>query len=391
MGIDEALLTLGGLLAAGLAADWLGRQVRIPRVTILILIGVAAGPSGLNLLPEAFHSWYDFLATAALTMVAFLLGGTLTRSRLAARGRDIAFVSIAVVLVTIAAVAGGLLLLGVDPAAALLLAGIATATDPAAIQDVVRQSGAKGRFADTLLGIVAIDDTWGLIAFSLLLIAAKSIAGAGGGDVLLEGLWELGGAFAVGLGIGVPAAYLTGRLKPGEPMLVEALSVVFLCAGLAIWLGVSFLLAGMVAGAAVANIAPHHDYAFHEIELVEWPFMLLFFVLAGVSLDTGTLAGIGLAGLGYVVLRAAGRIAGGWAGAALAGVPRTERRWIGAALMPQAGVAVGMALVAAEQFPGLRDLIVPVTIATTIVFELAGPIVALVALERISSAASERE
>ena len=391
MGIDEALLTLGGLLAAGLAADWLGRQVRIPRVTILILIGVAAGPSGLNLLPEAFHSWYDFLATAALTMVAFLLGGTLTRSRLAARGRDIAFVSIAVVLVTIAAVAGGLLLLGVDPAAALLLAGIATATDPAAIQDVVRQSGAKGRFADTLLGIVAIDDTWGLIAFSLLLIAAKSIAGVGGGDVLLEGLWELGGAFAVGLGIGVPAAYLTGRLKPGEPMLVEALSVVFLCAGLAIWLGVSFLLAGMVAGAAVANIAPHHDYAFHEIELVEWPFMLLFFVLAGVSLDTGTLAGIGLAGLGYVVLRAAGRIAGGWAGAALAGVPRTERRWIGAALMPQAGVAVGMALVAAEQFPGLRDLIVPVTIATTIVFELAGPIVALVALERISSAASERE
>jgi len=388
MALHFVLLTIGGLLLVGLVTDQLGRRTHLPRVTLLILFGIALGPSGLDLLPAAVEDWYEFLASAALTMVAFLLGGRLSWSRLRGNGRQILAVSFAVVGTTVVLVGGGLLALGVPVALALLLAGIATATAPAATQDVVRQAGARGPFTDTLLGVVAIDDAWGLILFGLILVALKAVAGDGAGLMLLHGLWELGGSVVVGVAIGLPAAYLTGRLQAGEPTQVEALGLVFICAGLAIWAGASFLLAGMIAGAIVVNLASHHQRPFHEIERIEWPFMVLFFVLAGATLELDQLRDIGLIGGGYIVLRTLSRLLGGWLGGRWSGLPAVQRRWIGAALMPQAGVAVGMALVAGNHFPELRETIVAVTIGSTVVFELIGPVLTQSALRQTGEADS---
>jgi Kef-type K+ transport system membrane component KefB len=314
--------------------------------------------------------------------VAFVLGGRLTGGMLRARGREILAVSLAVVGATITVVAGGLMLLGVAAPLALLLAAVATATDPAATQDVVRQTGASGPFTDRLLGVVAIDDAWGLIAFGLILIAAASLDGAPPADAALDAAQEFGGALAVGVVVGLPAAALTGRLRPGEPMQLEALGIVFLCAGLALWVGASFLLAGMLAGALVANLARHHDRPFHEIENLEWPFLVLFFLLAGASLDLAALEHVGLIGAAYIVLRLAARLAGGVLGARLAAMPRAEGAWSGAALTPQAGIAVGMALVAAHRFPDFGDALVTIAVATTVVFELIGPLLTRLALSR---------
>lgn len=376
-------LTLGGLLLLGLLADEVGRRSRLPRVTLMILFGVAAGPWGLDLLPPEFQNWYEFLASAALTMVAFLLGGRLSLTTLRSHGRTILTVSATAVILTALVVGFGLVIIGTPVVVALLLAGIATATAPAATQDVVRQTRSEGPFTDTLLGIVAVDDAWGLIVFSLLLLTAKVVIGDGGVEILQEGLWELGGAIAVGTVVGLPAAFLTGRLRPGEPIQAEALGVVFLCAGLAIWIGVSFLLAGMTAGALVANLAKHHTRPFHEIERIEWPFMVLFFVLAGASLNVGSLKEIGTIGVAYLILRTLARVFGGWAGGVLSKAPVLHRRWIGFALVPQAGVALGMALVAASHFPELGKTLLAVTIGTTIVFELFGPILTQTALGRV--------
>jgi Kef-type K+ transport system membrane component KefB len=385
MELHFALLSIGALFAVGLAADVLGRRTHVPRVTLLMLIGLLIGPSALDMLPAQIERWYEFLAAAALTMVAFLLGGALSFRRLKRHGREILILSAVIVAASSAVVGGGLWLAGVPLTLALLLAGIAAATDPAATLDVVRQSGAKGRFPGLLLGIVAVDDAWGLIAFSLLLVAAKALNGHGMSEVLVSGLWEIGGAILCGALTGVPAAALTGRLRPGEPMQIEALAVVFLCAGIAIWAGVSYLLAGMACGVAVSNLARHHDRPFHEIESIEWPFMVLFFILAGASLRMDGLNGLGaVIGL-YLTLRIAARILGGWAGGGLARVPQRERRWLGVALMPQAGVAVGMALVAGDHFPELRQEILSVTIASTIVFEIGGPILTQMALRRVTS------
>ena len=379
----NTLLILGICLLLGLVADELGRRSHIPRVTLLILLGFGMGPSGLDVLPKAFADWYPFLATVALTMVAFLLGSSLSADALRKHGKQILSISLAVVIVTVVVVGAGLAIFGIPILLCLLLAGIATATAPAASQDVVRQTGAAGPFTDTLLGVVAIDDAWGLIVFSVLLVTAKAIAGDGSVSILLHGLWEVGGAMAVGAAVGLPAAFLTGRLREGEPIQAEALGVVFLCAGLAIWLEVSFLLAGIVAGAIVVNLAEHHTSAFHEIEHVEWPFMVLFFIAAGSLLHVDALQQIGMIGVAYIVLRTGSRIIGGWFGGAIAGSPPIHRRWIGVALLPQAGVALGMALVAGNQLPEMKETLLAIVVGSTVVFEIFGPVLTQVALHKV--------
>jgi len=377
------LITIGALLLVGMVMDAVGRRTRLPRVTLLVLFGIFAGPSGLNLLPAAAKGWYPLVTVMALVMVAFLLGGRLTRQMLSENGGPIMFVSAGAVLVTAALVGVGLWLIGVDPIMCLILAGISTATDPAATQDVVGRSGAKGPFSRILLGVVAIDDAWGLVVFSLLLALGQAISGESPTFALLAGIQELGGAVLVGVAIGFPAAYLTGRLKPGEPSQVEVLGVVFLCGGLSLALGASFLLAAMLTGLIIANFAQHHTRAFHEIENIEWPFMVLFFVLAGASLELAALPTIGVIGVGYVVLRFVGRIAGGWLGGRASGLSPHYCRWIGLALMPQAGVALGMALVASHAFPEMGDEILAMAIGTTILFELGGPLITQGALANV--------
>ncbi len=203
----------------------------------------------------------------------------------------------------------GLAILGAPLEVALLLAGIAPATAPAATLDVVRELRARGKFTDTLLDIVAIDDAWGLMLFSLLLAVTHILSGQGEvTGILLTGLWEVGGAILLGLTMGFPMSFLTGRILPGEPTQAEALGWVLLCGGLAVWMEVSYILAAMVLGVVVANFATHHRRPFHAIEAIEWPFMILFFLLAGASLHTETLAQVGTLGVAYIVLRSLGLI-----------------------------------------------------------------------------------
>ncbi|MCG6883851.1 MAG: cation:proton antiporter [Silicimonas sp.] len=374
------LIALGVLFLGGLAADRIGRVTRLPRVTILLLLGLVVGQSGLGLLPEAAKGWFESISVVALTMVAFLLGGDLTRENLASHGRAIFTISLLVVGGTTVFVWAGLSFLGVEPGLALLLGAIATATAPAAIADVIRQSGVRNSFSETITGIVAIDDVWGLIVFSVCLaLVHQSEHWAG---PILSAVHEIGGAVLLGLVVGGPAAFLTGRLKPGEPQQIEALGIILLTAGLALWLEVSFLIAGMTAGALIANLARHHDYAFNEIERIEVPFMLLFFLLAGASLEFAALASVGWIAAAYVALRVAARVVFGELGARLGRVPRIERHLYGPALLPQAGVAVGMALVAAETLPVWEAQIVSLVIAATVVFELVGPPITLAALRR---------
>lgn len=136
MDLHVFLIAVGGLLLVGMVTDEIGRRMRLPRVTLLILFGLAAGPAGFDVLPRAFQDWYAFIASAALTMVAFLLGGRLSLAALRKHGKTILVVSLAVVVLTAVFVGIGLVAIGTPAMLALLLAGIATATAPAATQDV---------------------------------------------------------------------------------------------------------------------------------------------------------------------------------------------------------------------------------------------------------------
>ncbi|MDZ7768340.1 MAG: cation:proton antiporter [Woeseiaceae bacterium] len=213
------ILLLGVVFLVGLAAESLGRRTPLPRVTLLIVAGVAFGPSLLGWLEPAGTQWFTVVSQVALTMVGFLLGGHLNRRNLKRHGTDVLALSLAVVTVTAALVFVAVWLLTDDMALSLLLCALATATAPAATTDVVRESGAEGPFTETLLGVVAVDDAWGVLMFSLLMAVAAMLDGGDGMAALTHGAWEIGGALVLGVGIGVPAAYATGRISPGDPTL----------------------------------------------------------------------------------------------------------------------------------------------------------------------------
>lgn len=371
----EILLTFGGLFLLGLLADLAGRRSFLPRVTLLMVCGFVVGPSVLDWLPPFTEDWFPVLTDVALAMIGFLLGEKLTRRSLGKFGRPVMFISVGVVVATSIVVAGALTLLGVPLVIALLLAGVASATDPAATLDTVGEADADGPFTETLLGVVALDDAWGLIAFSLLLAAAQVAAGNGeAGVALATGFWEVFGALGLGIVIGFPMAYLTGHIRAGEPTQAEALGFILVCAGLSVWAGVSHILASMVVGAMVANFAGHHQRPFHEIKGIEWPFLILFFLLAGTRLEVHALMQVGLVGVAYIVLRVAGRLIGARIAGRLAGADPVTQRWMGVALLPQAGVALGMALFAVQSFPEYEDVMLPVVLGATVVFELIGPV-----------------
>ncbi len=383
---SKFLLALGAILLLGLAADFIGRRTPLPRVTLMLMFGVLIGKEAFNLLPTLLIDHFELIAEMTLVMIGFLLGGKLNINTLKRSKQQILWISIGAAVVTSVFVSIGLILIGVSVEIAILLGCVATATAPAATVDVVKELEYKGPFADLLLSIVALDDAWGLIIFSFGLASVAAINGVHDATSFMFGVGiEIGGAIILGLLIGLPGAYLTGRIRSGQPMLTEALGLVFVCGGLAIWMEVSFLIASMVMGAAIANFARHHEYPFHAIEGVEWSFLVVFFTVAGASLDLNALRTIGLVGLIYIICRTIGKVVGATLGAYISNASEVTRRWMGIALLPQAGVAIGMALVASGQFPQYRQELLSVIISTTILFEIIGPIFSRFALKQVRS------
>jgi Kef-type K+ transport system membrane component KefB len=379
------LLILGAILFLGFATDELGRRTRLPRVTLLLVFGMLIGPSAADILPEISYQWLPLITEVALLMVGFLLGEKLSTAKLNTNGRYVLGVSVGESLGTAIVVSVGLFLVGLPLGISVVLGAIAAASAPAATLDVIDQLLIRNKFVDTLEGVVAVDDAWGLLLFSFALVIVGLTVGNGEQNhILLSGLWEMGGSLILGVLIGAPMAYLTGRIRSGSPTLIEALALVFICGGLAELLEVSFLLAAIVMGMTVANLAKHHDRPFHAIEGIERPFLILFFILAGASFNLASLWDIGLIGLVYILCRLIGMFVGCYLGGSAVHAPDNIKRWMGLALTPQAGVAMGMALIAAERFPEYNELILSIVIGTTVVFELLGPLASRWAIVRAS-------
>lgn len=373
------IILLGVILSASIFADTVARRTSVPRISILMLVGIAIAVIQQIVLGQRQGGLLDGLneplIQLALVMVAFLLGSELKINRLRRTGPLILVISLFVIVGCGLLVGAGLLVMGYPLVVAVSLAAISVATDPAAVSESVRETSKTGLLPKLLLGIVAIDDAWGILVFGLSMATLGWLVGSEAELALLHAIWELGGAILLGVAIGLPAAWLTGRLRPGEPTQVEAIALILLLAGFSSSLGVSALLASMVAGSLVANLSHHHTRSFREIEHIEWPFLVFFFVLSGASVNLYQANEAILLTLAYITLRLAGRVLGGYLSTLVAD-RRGQKlpRDIGLALTPQAGVAIGMALLAAERFPELHNSILPVVVASTIIFELVGPV-----------------
>lgn len=383
--IEVFLLSLGGILFLGLFTSTVAERTFLPRVTMLLLLGVLVGDHGIALLPPLFSQHFDVIADLTLMMVGFLIGGKLSKAALNDSARAVMWISLATAVITALVVGVMLVLLGIAMPLAILLGTIAAATAPAAVVDVINESGLDNRFTNSLISIVALDDVWALLLFAIAMAVVAS-NGSAGGDLsfLYHALFEIVGAVGLGVALGIPAAYLTGRIRDGQPMLLEALGVVAVCGGLAGWLDVSYLIACIVLGAVVVNLARHHESPFHAIGDIESLFLVVFFVVAGASLELAALRNIGYLGLIYIVARCIGKFVGAWAGAKVAGADPVTTRWMRVALLPQAGVSIGMALVASSHFPQYQQTLLTLVIGSTVVFEIIGPICTRLAIRRAS-------
>ena len=383
---SQFLTTFGVILLAGLMLSALGQRTFLPRATLLLIFGALIGSDMLDLLPGLVIDQFTLVADLTLLMVGFLLGGKLTRASLRDQSVRSLAISFCAALVPAAAVVAGMLAFGVAAEVAILLGCFAAATAPTAVFDVVEESGVRNRFSELLLLVVVLDDIWGLLLFGTCMAIVASLNGmAAGTGFFVQIAHELGGAILLGVAIGLPAAYLSGRIRPGKPVMSEALGIVLLCGGLAAWLQVSYLIAAIAMGAVIANLARHHEHPFHAIEGIESIFMLVFFVLAGASLEISALSAVGWLTFVYILCRSSGKLGGAWLGSRIAGPTPRPSDWLGAALLPQAGIAIGMALVASNHFPHYQQIMLPIVIASTIIFEIAGPVFTRYAVRRSAS------
>ena len=269
---------------------------------------------------------------------------------------------------------------------ALLFGAIASATAPAATVMVVREYKAKGRFTDILLGVVAIDDAWCLIIFAVSLAISKALAFHTSNTfifrVVFSSMIEIIGALLLGGAIAFFVTLFSKFVRTQTELLIYTLGFVLLTTGLAISLRLSVLLANMFLGTVLININKSNFEFFDVLKLIDSPLYLLFFVLAGINLEIGLLKGIGVLGIVYILFRIIGKVTGSIWGGYIVKVEERIRRYLGLGLLPQAGVALGCALIAKSNFPKVGSMIFTTIVATTVIYELVGPLCTKYALQK---------
>ena len=383
----NTILGLGFILLVGLFSARLINKIKFPAVTAYLLLGILIGPSILNLTSQELINSSGFISNIVLGLIAFGLGQSFTREFFRNIGRPVLWISILeAVLPWVLVTLSFFFILKQPFYVALLFGAIASATAPAATVMVVREYKAKGRFTDILLGVVAIDDAWCLIIFALSLAISKALAFHTSNTfifkVIFHSLIEIIGALMLGGLIACFATLFSKFIRTQTELLIYTLGFILLTTGLAILLHLSVLLANMFLGTVLININKSNLEFFDVLKLIDSPLYLLFFVLAGANLEIGLLKGIGITGIIYIFFRTTGKTVGSVWGGYIVRVEENIRRYLGLGLLPQAGVALGCALIAKSDFPEVGSMIFTTIVATTVIYELIGPLCTKYALQK---------
>ena len=383
----NTILGLGVVLLGGVFCARFINKLGFPAVTAYLVLGIFIGPSVFNSVPKELLNTSGLISNIVLGFIAFGLGQNFSRGLFQKIGKPVLWISILEVLGPWALVTLSLFFLLRQPFyVALLFGAISTATAPAATVMVVREYKAKGRFTDILLGVVAIDDAWCLIIFALSLAISKAVAFHTSNtfifEVIFHSLIEIIGALMLGGLIAFFATLFSKFIRTQTELLIYTLGFILLTTGLAILLHLSVLLANMFLGTVLININKSNLEFFDVLKLIDSPLYLLFFVLAGANLEIGLLKGIGITGIIYIFFRTAGKTVGSIWGGYIVKVEENIRRYLGLGLLPQAGVALGCALVAKSDFPKVGSMIFTTIVATTVIYELIGPLCTKYALHK---------
>ncbi|MBQ1847582.1 MAG: cation:proton antiporter [Clostridia bacterium] len=367
---------------SGLLCGRLVKLIKLPNVTGYLIAGLVLGPYVTKVIPLDVVNEFSVISDMALSFIAFTIGCGFKRSYLKKVGMTPVVIAIFESILAVFAVQGVLLAVGTDPQLAVLLGAIAAATAPAATLMVIKQYGAKGPVTDTLVSVVALDDAVALMAFSVCVAIASVI---GGGKFEAKTVYmpviEIVGALLLGSVFGFAFKLPLRFFKKAGNRQIITVGLVFGCAGLANMLGWSSLLACMACGTVLCNVSSESDGILNVADGVTPALFLLFFATSGAALNITIIPQIGLIGIIYVFARVIGKIGGAWLGAVIMKAPKTVRRFLGPALVPQAGVAIGLTLVAQTAAPAYADQIRAVILCATLIYELVGPVITKLTLQ----------
>lgn len=375
------------------------KLIGLPNVTGYLIIGIILGPCCLKIISQTdINGVFDIITEVALAFIAFSIGVEFKISAFKRIGKNIFIITLSQALTTAVLVDVVLITLAlttdiVELPVAICLGAIATATAPAATLMVVRQYKARGPVTETLLPVVALDDAVGLMVFSVSIAIAKVFASGTPltfTAIVLEPLLEIVLSLAIGAALGALLSLSARIFKSRANRLTSCIAVVLAGCGLTMIEGLtlSSLLVCMMIGAVYCNTFRQSDVIMEQCDRWTTPLFILFFIVSGASLDIFNIIHVGVVGVIYVLVRAAGKYIGAMWGSAAVKAPRAVTKYLGLTLLPQAGVAIGMAAICARSLPPeLASAITTVVLCATLIYELAGPIITKLAL----SAAGEIE
>ncbi|MBR1438328.1 MAG: cation:proton antiporter [Synergistaceae bacterium] len=388
-----AVITVALMLMFGFALTRITKLLKLPNVTAYIITGILIGPYCLNLVPDSIADSTAFLPNIALAFIAFSTGQFFRLNALKGNG-----VKVLVITVLEACTASVFVFitsyyfLGMDLSFSAVIAALASTTAPASTMMTIRQTGAHGDFVNTLLQVVALDDVVGLIAYSVAVSVALALNASGSADgfsfsqVTLPIIMNIASVF-IGSLLGLAMMFLLPPNRSTDNRLIVSVAVLFGFCGICEMLGVSPLLGCMFMSTVYINLTDD-DKLFKQLNYFSPPILLLFFVRSGVCFELGALTGgssygtsLLTLGIVYFIVRIAGKYAGAFTGCLITGKSRLVRNYLGLALIPQAGVAIGLAELGARTLGGSTgSTLRTVILASSVLYELIGPACAKLSL-----------
>jgi len=399
------VLAIGIIIVIGFLGGLATKRIKFPMITGYIIIGILLSPSLLNIISAATIENLDIMTNIALGIIAFLIGGSLHLEPIRKLGRSIAWITLfqssgAWLIVTLLLVFLSPLILNIPNATlsqtyfplALIIGAISCATAPAAIMAIIHEYKASGPLTTTLLAVVALDDAIAVIAFAIALGISQPLVTGAGGISMYEMLGipflHIAEAIAIGILFGFALIYIAKLAKTPDLLLVIVFGMIMLCDGVAELLGISAILANMVAGFIVMNKARKREI-FLVVEKIEEVIYAMFFVLAGLHFDLSVMKAAGILAVLIILGRFSGKYFGARTGATISHASGEVKKYLGLALLPKAGVTIGLVILAKRAFPAFGAIMVNAVLASVIINELIAPLLTKYAIFKAGEAHPE--
>ncbi len=382
----NVILKLSIILVAGFIFGKGAKWLKLPSVSGYLIAGLFLGPSLFNFVTPEESKSFEIISELTLSFIAFGIGSEFMLKDIIAMGKKITIITLAEVIGAIGVVFSVMYFIFDFPVAfSLVIASMSAATAPAATIMVIRQYKSYGPVTKTILPVVALDDVLGIMAFGIAISVAKILVSGHDFSVLTiigVPLFEIIASLVLGLVLGIVLAVITKKVDPKDELQIKTVFFIGLAAGLSIWLKLSPLLTNIMMGATLANLRKYANRSFSSVNDFVPIFYVLFFTLAGASLDIAILKTVGLAGLGYVLARASGKILGAFLGAKAVKAEPTVQKWLGIALLPQGGISIGLSVIVMQQLPQFAVELTTIIMASVLIYETLGPVFAKISISR---------